>query len=129
MVLDLLDHIFSEYLVSNNSVLSIDNYLSGTKENHVAGVEYIRGGSSKDILDLAGNFSADNVFHLGEYSGVESSFDDYELVIDNNLVPFSRKFFFMPNIIMQNLFILAQVLNLQNIRMMILIVLMLRLNQ
>ena len=79
----------SEYLVSNNSVLSIDNYLSGTRENHVAGVKYIEG-SSKDIWDLAGNFSADIIYHLGEYSRVESSFDDYELVIENNLVPFSK---------------------------------------
>ncbi len=78
-----------EKLSSNNKIISLDNYLSGSKKNHISGVEYIEG-SSKDISKLIKNFSPDFIFHLGEYSRVESSFDDYELVIENNLLPFSK---------------------------------------
>ncbi len=46
-------------------------------------------GSSQNVTELAGEYFPDIVFHLGEYSRVESSFDDYDLVIENNLLPFS----------------------------------------
>ena len=78
----------AERLALDNTVVSIDNYLSGSKQNQVTGVRYIEG-SSGDILRLAENFIPDIIFHLGEYSRVESSYDDYALVIENNLVPFS----------------------------------------
>ncbi len=77
-----------DYLKTNNTLISLDNYLSGNKNNHVPGVTYIEG-SSLNIAELVGEFSPDIIFHLGEYSRVESSFDDYDLVIQNNLVPFS----------------------------------------
>lgn len=78
----------AEELALNNTVVSIDSYLSGSKDNHIRGVRYIQG-SSADIFRLAENFIPDYIFHLGEYSRVESSYDDYALVIENNLVPFS----------------------------------------
>ncbi|WP_321778859.1 NAD-dependent epimerase/dehydratase family protein [Sulfurimonas sp.] len=62
----------------NNEVYSLDNYFTGSKENHVAHVTYIEG-STSDIEDLV-NFSPDMVYHLGEYSRVEQSFDDIEKV-------------------------------------------------
>jgi UDP-glucose 4-epimerase len=77
-----------DFLKTDNTVTSLDNYLSGDKDNHVPGVTYIEG-SSLNISELAGELSPDIIFHLGEYSRVESSFDDYDLVIQNNLVPFS----------------------------------------
>ena len=46
-------------------------------------------GSSLDISDLAGDFYPDIIFHLGEFSRVESSYDYYDLIIDNNLIPFT----------------------------------------
>jgi UDP-glucose 4-epimerase len=78
----------SDILAPNNTVISIDNYISGNKKNHIADVQYIEG-SSIDILKLTGDFSPDIIFHLGEYSRVESSYDDYPIVIENNLIPFS----------------------------------------
>lgn len=77
-----------DFLQPYNTVISIDNYLSGRESNHVSGVTY-RKGSSLNISTLAADFCPDIIFHLGEYSRVESSYDDYDLVIENNLVPFS----------------------------------------
>lgn len=77
-----------DFLQPNNTIISIDNYLSGCESNHVSGVTYLKG-SSLNISILAADFCPDIIFHLGEYSRVESSYDDYDLVIENNLVPFS----------------------------------------
>lgn len=63
---------------SNYKVYSLDNYFTGTRENHVPGVEYIEGCTS-DINKLI-HFSPDYIYHLGEYSRVEQSFDDVEKV-------------------------------------------------
>lgn len=59
-------------------VVSLDNYFTGSEQNHISGVEYIRG-STEDIATLITE-SFDLVFHLGEYSRVEQSFEDVELV-------------------------------------------------
>ena len=66
------------------NIYSIDNYLSGKEENHVEGVTYIKG-SSHDIAELV-DFHVDIIFHLGEYSRVEASFDDEDLVWHNNVI-------------------------------------------
>ena len=62
----------------NNDVYSLDNYFTGSKENHVRNVTYIEGLTS-DIASLV-TFTPDIVYHLGEYSRVEQSFDDIEKV-------------------------------------------------
>ncbi|WP_351000826.1 NAD-dependent epimerase/dehydratase family protein [Shewanella sp. TB7-MNA-CIBAN-0143] len=62
----------------NNDVYSLDNYFTGTKDNHVQGVTYIEG-STEDIEALI-TFIPDIIYHLGEYSRVEQSFDDIDLV-------------------------------------------------
>lgn len=59
-------------------VSSLDNYFTGKVENHVQGVKYIEGDTS-DIESLV-NFKPEIIFHLGEYSRVEQSFDDIENV-------------------------------------------------
>lgn len=59
-------------------VYSLDNYFTGSKENHVPNVTYIEGNTA-DIAKLV-NFNPDMVYHLGEYSRVEQSFDDIEKV-------------------------------------------------
>jgi len=63
-------------------VISLDNYSTGKKENHIAGAEYIEG-DTKDIEKLM-LIKPDLVFHLGEYSRVEKSFDDIARVWDSN---------------------------------------------
>lgn len=59
-------------------VYSLDNYFTGSEANHVANVTYIKGDTA-DIATLV-TFNPDMVYHLGEYSRVEQSFDDIEKV-------------------------------------------------
>ena len=61
-----------------NEVFSLDNYFTGSEFNHVPNVTYIRG-NTEDIGKLI-TFIPDVVYHLGEYSRVEQSFDDIETV-------------------------------------------------
>ena len=67
-----------------NRVVSLDNYSTGSKANHVADVEYIRG-ETKDIDSLI-TFSPDIIYHLGEYSRVEQSFEDIDKTWYSNKV-------------------------------------------
>ena len=69
-------------LDENNEVYSLDNYSMGTSENHVQGVNYIIG-DTVNISKLI-NFVPDMVYHLGEYSRVEQSFDDIKKVWQSN---------------------------------------------
>ncbi len=61
-----------------NDVYSLDNYFTGSKDNHVDNVTYIEG-STADIDSLI-DFNPDTIYHLGEYSRVEQSFDDIKKV-------------------------------------------------
>ncbi len=63
-------------------VYSLDNYFTGSEANHVPNVTYIKG-NTKDIAALV-RFSPDMVYHLGEYSRVEQSFDDMSKVWEYN---------------------------------------------
>ena len=67
-------------------IISLDNYSTGKKENHITGAEYIEG-DTKDIEKLI-SIKPDLVFHLGEYSRVEKSFDDIKkakkIIISHN---------------------------------------------
>ena len=66
----------------NNEVYCLDNYFTGSVDNHVANVTYIKG-SSVDIEELI-TFSPEMIYHLGEYSRVEQSFDDIKKVLEFN---------------------------------------------
>ena len=64
---------------SNISIISLDNYSSGTKENHIHNndrIEYIEG-NTWDIskIEKIQNFKATHVFHLGEFSRIVLSFE------------------------------------------------------
>ena len=59
-------------------VFSLDNYFTGNENNHIKGVNYIRGNTS-EIENLI-TFKPSLIYHLGEYSRVEQSFDDIEKV-------------------------------------------------
>jgi len=75
-----------EHLSSLNAVVSLDNYLTSSNKNHVHNVQYVKG-SSKDINSILADLNPSYIFHLGEYSRVEASFEDYDLVVENNLFP------------------------------------------
>lgn len=66
-----------------NRIISLDNYFTGTKENHIPGVEYLQG-HTKNIEKLV-MVKPDLIYHLGEYARVEESFDDIPLVWDFNV--------------------------------------------
>jgi len=63
-------------------VISLDNYFTGSRENHVPGVEY-REGHTKDIEALVPE-AVDLVYHLGEYSRTEQSVEEPALTWDLN---------------------------------------------
>ena len=71
-------HLCQRLALNNNEVYSLDNYSTGSVNNHVENVTYIRGDTS-DIQKII-SFKPDYVYHLGEYSRVEQSFDDIEKV-------------------------------------------------
>ena len=62
----------------NNNIYSLDNYFTGSKDNHIPGVSYIEG-ETRDIDSLI-DIKPDIIYHLGEYSRVEQSFGDIEKV-------------------------------------------------
>lgn len=67
----------------NLTVVSLDNYFTGKKSNHIAGVEYIEG-STVDIEKLV-NFTPDVIYHFGEYSRISTSFEDISKVWSYNV--------------------------------------------
>lgn len=76
-----------EYLVKTGlyDVTCIDNYFTGTPDNHIHGVTYIEGNAC-NIAALI-DFSPDYVFHFGEYSRVEQSFKDVKKTLTYNFGP------------------------------------------
>jgi len=70
-----------------NTIHVLDNYFTGSIENHIQGVSYIKAETS-DIFSLYKNVPLDYIFHLGEYSRVEQSYKDIELVVKYNISPF-----------------------------------------
>ncbi len=77
-------HLCERLLEENNDVYSLDNYFTGSEKNHIEGVTYIKG-ETKDIKKLI-DFTPDMIYHLGEYSRVEQSFEDIELVYRLNKI-------------------------------------------
>jgi len=71
-----------EELKNNNDVISVDNYFTGSEKNHVSNVEYIKSDAKNVDEVVTGN--VDIVYHLGEYSRVEQSFEDFNIVMDYN---------------------------------------------
>lgn len=76
-------HLCGRLSKEGNRVISLDNYFTGSKDNHVAGVEY-REGHTKDIAKLISEVP-DLVYHLGEYSRVEVSLTEPAVVWDLNV--------------------------------------------
>ncbi len=76
-------HLCERLVRDGHAVISLDNYFTGSKENHVAGVEY-REGHTKDIEKMIPE-TPDLIYHLGEYSRVEISLTEPALVWDMNI--------------------------------------------
>ncbi len=76
-------HLCARLVTEGHTVISLDNYFTGSKENHIEGVEY-REGHTKDVATLIPE-QIDLIYHLGEYSRVEVSLTEPALVWDLNV--------------------------------------------
>ncbi|HEX8947036.1 MAG TPA: NAD-dependent epimerase/dehydratase family protein [Candidatus Paceibacterota bacterium] len=76
-------HLCKRLAAEGHRVISLDNYFTGSRENHVPGVEY-REGHTKDIEKLVPE-TPDLVYHLGEYSRVAPSLNEPDVVFDLNM--------------------------------------------
>jgi len=77
-------HLCENLLKKGHKVYSLDNYFTGSTRNHIEGVIYIKG-ETKEIKKLI-DFEPNMIYHLGEYSRVEQSFEDIELVYRLNKI-------------------------------------------
>lgn len=77
-------HLCERLVKEGNKVISLDNYFTGSRENHVAGVEY-REGHTKDIEKHIPE-TPDLIYHLGEYSRVAKSIEEPAVVWDLNMM-------------------------------------------
>lgn len=77
-------HLCERLVRDGYRVLSLDNYFTGTTDNHVEGVIY-REGHTKDVAALVPE-EIDLIYHLGEYSRVAPSLTEPHLVWDLNVI-------------------------------------------
>ncbi len=72
----------------NYKIISIDNYSTGSKRNHIIdkNVKYIKG-NNKDIDRLLNKFKKKIkvIFHFGEFSRIFQSFKNYKKCFDYNI--------------------------------------------
>lgn len=78
----------AKYLSKNNSVSVLDNQFSGKKIIKKKNINYFFGSSLEISKIFKNKKNFDFIFHLGEYSRVEQSYDDIDKVIEFNTVPF-----------------------------------------
>jgi len=76
-------HLCERLIKDGHRVISLDNYFTGRKENHVEGVEYLEG-HTKNIASIATE-DVDLIYHLGEYSRTEISLSEPDIVWDLNI--------------------------------------------
>lgn len=77
-------HLCERLVAEGYRVISLDNYFTGSRENHVEGVEY-REGDTKHINELVTE-TPDILFHLGEYSRTAVAMEEPDVVFDMNIV-------------------------------------------
>ena len=71
---------------NNNKIISLDNYSTGSINNHHNNIIYLNG-NSWDILNIPEliNFNPSLVYHLGEYSRISQSFEEPSKVFQSNM--------------------------------------------
>tara|TARA_B100000035_G_scaffold70904_1_gene58273 strand:+ start:14615 stop:15487 length:873 start_codon:yes stop_codon:yes gene_type:complete len=77
-------HLVEKLISRDCDVTVVDNYSSGSVENHIKGAKYISGSCIEINSLLKDESEADYLFHLGEYSRVEESFEDIDIVMKSN---------------------------------------------
>ncbi len=73
---------------TKSQIISIDNYSSGSKKNHIKSkkIKYIKG-DTKDIFKILDyyKYSISDLFHFGEFSRIAQSFNDTEECFNSNV--------------------------------------------
>lgn len=78
-----------KYLSKNNNIYVIDNLFSGSLKNKHKNVLYFKAEAANiNKLKKIKNTKFDYIFHLGEYSRVEQSYEDIDKVIELNIKSF-----------------------------------------
>ena len=74
---------------TKHKILSLDNYTSGKKKNHIKNkrVKYIKG-HTKDISYLLKNYKnkINTIFHFGEFSRIFQSFEKIDDCLESNSI-------------------------------------------
>ena len=82
---------------SKFKIISLDNYSSGTKKNHINNkrVRYIKG-NTHDILKILKNYKKKihTVFHFGEFARIYQSFIKMDECINSNTLGTNEVFKF-----------------------------------
>ena len=79
----------AKYLSQNNNVYVIDNLFSGNLKNKHKNIEYLIANTANiNKLKKIENINFSYLFHLGEYSRVEQSYEDIDEVIKLNIKSF-----------------------------------------
>jgi len=80
-----------EYLIKKTkySILSIDNYSTGIKQNHIKNkrIKYIKG-NTKQINKLLRRYKnkINSIFHFGEFARIFQSFEHFDRCYDSNSI-------------------------------------------
>tara|TARA_B100000035_G_scaffold305943_1_gene307384 strand:+ start:5493 stop:6407 length:915 start_codon:yes stop_codon:yes gene_type:complete len=80
-------HLAKKLYDYGNTIYVLDNYFTGRRSNQHKGINYKKS-DTINIFSIYKNISLDYIYHLGEYSKVEQSYDDIELVLKFNTSPF-----------------------------------------
>ena len=75
--------------IRNNKIISIDNYFTGSKKNHIKrnNVKYIHG-DTKNISKILKNLKKKIkvIFHFAEFSRIAQSFDNRNVCFQSNII-------------------------------------------
>ena len=80
-----------EYLLikTNYKIISLDNYSTGTKKNHIISnrVKYLKG-NTMNISSILGRYKnkIQSIFHFGEFSRIFQSFISFQECFDSNSI-------------------------------------------
>tara|TARA_B100000900_G_scaffold23764_1_gene18514 strand:+ start:124 stop:999 length:876 start_codon:yes stop_codon:yes gene_type:complete len=80
-----------EYLIqkTNKKIISIDNYSSGSKKNHIPNprIKYLKG-NTKDIRSLLKIYKKkiNSLFHFGEFARIFQSFKYFDTCFESNTI-------------------------------------------
>ncbi len=74
---------------TNQKIISLDNYSTGTKKNHIKSnrVKYVRG-NTRQISKILSKYKnkIDSIFHFGEFARIYQSFNNFNECYDSNSI-------------------------------------------